>query len=115
MFLMTAFWASAQNAAVKGRVTDSATGDGVPFAAVQVKGTSTGGTTDIDGAYSMNVPSDAVLIFSSLGYETLEVSLAGRSVLDVALAPDTHLLEETVVVAFGTSTKEAFTGSATVV
>ena len=115
MFLMTAFWASAQNAAVKGRVTDSATGDRVPFAAVQVKGTSTGGTTDIDGAYSMNVPSDAVLIFSSLGYETLEVSLAGRSVLDVALAPDTHLLEETVVVAFGTSTKEAFTGSATVV
>ena len=115
MFLMTAFWASAQNVAVKGRVTDSANGDGVPFAAVQVKGASTGGTTDIDGVYSINVPSDAVLVFSSLGYETAEAAVAGRSVIDIALAPDTHMLEETVVVAFGTSTKEAFTGSATVV
>ena len=115
MFLTTAFWASAQNVAVKGRVTDSAIGGGIPYAALQVKGTSTGGTTDIDGVYSINVPSDAVLIFSSLGYETLEIAVEGRYVIDVALKPDTHMLEETVVVAFGTSTKEAFTGSATVV
>ena len=115
MFLMTAFWASAQNVAVKGRVTDSTTGIGIPYAALQIKGTSTGGTTDIDGVYSISVPSEAVLVFSSLGYETLEIAVAGGSVLDVALKPDTHMLEETVVVAFGTSTKEAFTGSATVV
>ena len=115
LFLMTTFWASAQNVAVKGRVTDSSTGAGVPYAAVQIKGTTTGGMTDDDGAYSISVPSDAVLVFSSLGYEAVEAAVAGKSVLDVILAPDTHLLEETVVVAFGTSTKEAFTGSATVV
>ena len=115
MFLMAAFWASAQNVVVKGHVTDSVTGEGVPYAAVQIKGTSTGGTTDIDGVYSINVPSDAVLVFSSLGYVPQEVEVAGKSVLDIVLAPDTQLLDETVVVAFGTSTKEAFTGSATVV
>ena len=115
MSLMMTFWASAQNVVVKGHVTDSVTGEGVPYAAVQIKGTSTGGTTDIDGVYSINVPSDAVLVFSSLGYVPQEVEVAGKSVLDIVLAPDTQLLDETVVVAFGTSTKEAFTGSATVV
>ena len=115
IFLMTAFWASAQNVAVKGCVTDSATGEPIPFASIQLKGTMSGGSTDIDGNYSMNVPSDGVLVFSFIGYQTVEEQVNGRGVVNVTLSADTQVLEETVVVAFGTSTKEAFTGSATVV
>ena len=115
LLLFTAFWASAQSVSVKGCVKDSATGEPIPFASIQLKGTMTGGSTDLDGNYTMNVPSDAVLVFSSIGYVSVEEAVNGRGVVDVALAPDTQMLEETVVVAFGTSTKEAFTGSATVV
>ena len=115
LLLFTAFWASAQNVSVKGCVKDSATGEPIPFASIQLKGTMTGGQTDADGNYTMNVPSNAVLVFSSLGYVSLEEALNGRAIVDVTLAPDTQMLDETVVVAFGTSTKEAFTGSATVV
>ena len=115
LLLFTAFWASAQSVSVKGCVKDSATGEPIPFASIQLKGTMTGGSTDLDGNYAMNVPSDAVLVFSSIGYVSVEEAVNGRGVVDVALAPDTQMLEETVVVAFGTSTKEAFTGSATVV
>ena len=115
LLLFTAFWASAQSVSVKGCVKDSATGEPIPFASIQLKGTMTGGSTDLDGNYTMNVPSDAVLVFSSIGYVSVEEAVNGRGIVDVALAPDTQMLEETVVVAFGTSTKEAFTGSATVV
>ena len=115
LLLFTAFWASAQSVSVKGCVKDSATGEPIPFASIQLKGTMTGGSTDLDGNYTMNVPSNAVLVFSSIGYVSVEEAVNGRGVVDVALAPDTQMLEETVVVAFGTSTKEAFTGSATVV
>lgn len=115
LFLMTAFRASAQNVAVKGCVTDSSTGEPIPFASIQLKGTMSGGSTDIDGNYSMNVPSDGVLVFSFIGYQSVEEAVNGRGVVNVTLSADTQVLEETVVVAFGTSTKEAFTGSATVV
>ena len=107
--------AFAQNLTVTGTVKDSSTGDPVPYAAIQLKGTMTGGMTDGDGVYSIGVPADGILVFSSVGYKDLEVSVAGRAVLNVELAPDTETLEETIVVAFGTATKESFTGSATVV
>ena len=87
----------------------------MPAAAVKQKDTFTGSIADADGRYSLAVPSDAVLVFASLGYETVEIPVQGRATINVVLKPDTQLLEETVVVAFGTSTKEAFTGSATVV
>ena len=100
LLLFTAFWASAQSVSVKGCVKDSATGEPIPFASIQLKGTMTGGSTDLDGNYTMNVPSDAVLVFSSIGYVSVEEAVNGRGVVDVALAPDTQMLEETVVVAF---------------
>ena len=107
--------ASAQNITVTGCVKDSSTGEGIPFASLQVKGTMVGASTDLDGLYSISVPADGVLIFSSIGYLNTEVAVEGRSVVDVALSPDSQVLEETIVVAFGTATKESFTGSATVV
>ena len=107
--------AFAQNLTVTGVVTDSSTGLGVPFAGVQVKGTTSGTVTDIDGLYSIAVPADGVLVFSSIGYKNAEVSVEGNARHDILLHPDTETIEETIVVAFGTATKESFTGSATVV
>ena len=120
LFLMTlalAFsaLASAQDIEVKGCVKDSSTGEGIPFASLHVKGTMVGTSTDLDGMYSISVPADGVLVFSSIGYVDSEVAVGGRAVIDVILSPDTQMLEETIVVAFGTATKESFTGSATVV
>jgi hypothetical protein len=107
--------AYAQNLTVTGTVTDSSTGEPVPFAAIQLKDTMTGGMTDIDGKYSITVPSNGILIFSSVGYKNAEVAVSGKAIHDVMLSPDTEMLQETIVVAFGTATKESFTGSATVI
>ena len=113
--LMLSVSAFAQNLTVSGVVTDSSTGLGVPFASIQLKGTMTGASTDGDGIYSITVPSDGVLIFTSIGYKDVEVAVNGNAKVDAVLHPDTETLEETIVVAFGTATKESFTGSATVV
>ncbi len=113
--LMLSVSAFAQNLTVSGVVTDSSTGLGVPFASIQLKGTMTGTSTDGDGIYSITVPSDGVLIFTSIGYKDVEVAVNGNAKVDAVLHPDTETLEETIVVAFGTATKESFTGSATVV
>ena len=97
-----------------GSVKDSSTDEFVPFASIQLKGTMTGASTDADGLFSMTVPANGVLVFSSLGYHSVEVPVDGRSTIHVVLDPDSETLKETIVVAFGTSTKEAFTGSAKV-
>lgn len=115
MALFVTALASAQNITVTGTVSDAATGEAVPFASVQLKGTPTGVAADAYGAYSIAVPSDAVLVISSIGYLTVEEPVAGKAVHNVALSSDSQALEETIVVAFGTSTKESFTGSAKVV
>ena len=106
--------AFAQNITVTGSVKDSSTGEYVPFASVMVKDTMIGANTDADGLFSITAPADGILVFSSIGYHTVTVPVEGRKTLHVTLEPDTQALEETIVVAFGTSTKEAFTGSAKV-
>ncbi|MCD8286753.1 MAG: SusC/RagA family TonB-linked outer membrane protein, partial [Clostridia bacterium] len=102
---------------VTGTVTDASTGEVIPFASIRVDGTITGASTSVDGTYSIKVPSaeTATLVFSFVGYKTLIVDVANRGVVDVALEPDALALQETIVVAFGTATRESFTGSATVV
>ena len=99
---------------VKGTVTDATTGEGVPYASVLIKGTMNGVSADADGEYSISVPSNGVLVFSSIGYLSQEMIAGERAILNVALQLDSQALDETIVVAFGTTTKEAFTGSASV-
>ncbi|MCQ2185257.1 MAG: SusC/RagA family TonB-linked outer membrane protein [Bacteroidales bacterium] len=106
---------NAQNVTVRGTVTDAATGEAVPATAIQVKGTTTGTIADNDGAYTISAPANATLVFSSIGYEATEVVVKGAGIINVDLTPDSKMLDETIVVAFGTSTRESFTGSATVV
>ena len=100
----------AQNVQISGLVTD-VNGEGIPFASIQVKGTSTGVSTDADGAYKISAPSKATLIFSSIGYKSEEVAVNGRAKIDVTLSPDKEMIEETVVVAYGTAKKESLTGA----
>lgn len=107
--------AFAQSITVRGSVTDSTTGEGIPFASVVVQGTMTGTNTDADGNYVLDVPSNGVLVFSSIGYKEHTEPVNNTIVHHVTLDPDSEALQETIVVAFGTTTKEAFTGSAAVI
>ena len=100
---------------VSGTVTDSSNGEPVPFASIQLKGTMTGGNTDSEGRYSIRIPADGVLVFSSIGYQTVEAAPGGAATFDVTLSPDSEMLEETIVVAYGTTTRSSFTGSASTV
>ena len=114
---LTAIAASAQEGplTVKGRVTDASTNEPVPYASVHLEGTMTGVSTDAEGEFTITVPGDGILVFSSIGYKTMESPIDGRTILNAALEPDTESLEETIVIAYGTATKSSFTGSASMV
>ncbi len=94
---------------------DFASNEPVPFASVVLQGTMNGTSTDADGNYQIEVPADGILVFSSMGYKTIAVPVAGKAIHNILLEPDAEALKETIVVAFGTATKESFTGSAAVV
>jgi TonB-linked SusC/RagA family outer membrane protein len=96
---------------VKGKVTDE-TGTGMPGVNIVLKGTSTGTTTDAQGDYSLQAPNDqSVLVFSFIGYSTQEVSVAGRTTLDVTMALSAEQLSEVVVVGYGVQNKRDVTGA----
>ncbi len=105
----------AQNRSISGVISDSSTGQPIPFAFIQVEGTMNGTSADLDGIYSLEVGEGSVLIFSSIGYKSLSVSIDDKTNIDVQLQPDSEMLEETIVVAYGTATRSSFTGSASTV
>ena len=112
---LVSFAAYAQNISVSGNVTDSSTGDPIPYASVHLEGTLIGASTDNEGHYSISVPHDGMLVFSSIGYKSTVVTVASSGVINVELHPDTEFIDETIVVAYGTATKSSFTGSASMV
>ena len=94
--------ASYAQTTVTGKVTASEDALPLPGVNILVKGSTQGTITDADGSYSINVPStDAVLVFSFVGYLTQEVSVAGRSQVSIVLASDAKQLSEVVVTALG--------------
>lgn len=108
--LGTAF---AQTVKVSGTVTDN-NGEPVVSAAVQLKGsTSVYTMTDAVGEFSLNVPGDGTLAVSCLGFTPAEVPVNGRSNISIQLKPDSQVLEDVIVVAYGTVRREANTGSVT--
>lgn len=93
--------AYAQERKVTGIVTSSEDGAPLPGTNVLVKGTSNGTITGVDGKFSLNVPEDATLVFSSIGYVTQEVVVGNRSTIDLVLKVDVKQLSEIVVTAVG--------------
>ena len=96
---------------VKGKVLERTTGQPLPGVNIIVKGTSNGTSTDFDGNFNLNVKNDnAVLVFSFLGYKTVEV-VASSSFMTVSLEDDAQALNEVVVIGYGSVKKEDLTGS----
>ena len=102
----------AQEKTIQGTVTDASNNVTLPGVTVIVVGTTNGAVTDIDGKYILTVPGNAAeLQFSFIGMQTQIVSISGRSVIDVTLSPETQLIDELVVVGYGTQQKETVVGS----
>ncbi|MDR1762675.1 MAG: TonB-dependent receptor [Dysgonamonadaceae bacterium] len=100
---------------VSGTVTDE-TGETLIGASVSIKGTKSGTVTDIEGKYKLTCAANATLIVSYIGYEEQEVSVNGRSVVDIQMSSSAHELSEVVVsVAYGTQKKVTLTGAVGVV
>lgn len=92
--------AAAQNRQVSGRVTDRATGQGLPGVTVLAKGTSNGVSTNADGTYTLSVPASVTtLTFTSIGFVSVERPIGDASTIDIGLAADTKVLGEVVVTA----------------
>lgn len=87
---------------ISGVVTGADDGQTLPGVSVQIKGTTQGTATDLDGKYILNVPGkSSVLIFSFIGYTTVEVPVGDRTVINIALRPEAQKLDEVVVTALG--------------
>ena len=113
MFLPFQAFAQTKASAAKtisGTVVD-VSGNPLPGTSVVVKGTSTGTSTEINGQYSIKASEDAVLVFSIIGFESREVAVAGRAVVNVTLEEDKMLLEDVIVIGYGTAKKRDYIGS----
>ncbi len=107
--------AQAFSFSIEGIVTDQQ-GDPLIGVNIQVKGTNLGTSTDMDGKFLLkSIEENAVLVVSYIGYQTQEIAVAGKSNLSIILMSDSQLLDEVVVVGYGTQQKKDLTGSVTVV
>ncbi|WP_167596490.1 SusC/RagA family TonB-linked outer membrane protein [Leeuwenhoekiella sp. ZYFB001] len=104
----------AQETEITGTVT-TVTGEPIPFANILIKGTSQGTSADFDGIYSISAASDQILVFSYVGFKTLEVPVGDQKVVDVQLQEDVATLDEIVVVGYGTQDKKDLTSAISVV
>ncbi|QIL75660.1 SusC/RagA family TonB-linked outer membrane protein [Hymenobacter sp. HDW8] len=110
LLLVTTAWA--QTRTVTGRVTD-ADGSGLPGVTVLERGTTNGVSTSADGAFSLTVQPNAFLVVSSIGYNTQTISIGNQSEINVRLATNETVLNEAVVVGYGSQSKSEVTGSVT--
>ncbi len=101
---------------ITGMVSSAEDGSPVSFASIVVKGTTILATSNDNGEYALdNVPADAVLVFSSIGFRTIEIPVNGKAIVNGVLSPDTQALDEVMVVAYGTVKKGSYSGSASVI
>lgn len=110
LFLFVVSSALAQTREITGTVVDDS-GMPLPGANVIIKGTTTGTLTDFDGRFAIEAAAEDVLVFSYLGYETVETVVGDLQEIEITLAPDTASLDEVVVVGYGTQKKSVTTGA----
>ncbi len=108
--LMAPLFALAQNISISGTVTDKS-GETVIGAAVMVVGSNNGAVTGVDGTYSLQAASSAILEVSCIGYKSQRVAVQGRNRIDIVLEEDAEQLEGTVVIGYGTARRQDVTGS----
>ena len=101
---------AAQNIRITGTVTDR-TNQPLVGVSVMVDGTRTGVATDLQGSYVINAPGNATLVFSTIGMETQRIPVNNRTQINVVMVDDAVLLQELVVVGYGTQKKENLTGA----
>jgi len=110
VILTVSFEALAQTQ-IRGTVTDKE-GLGIPGVSILEKGTQNGTITDLDGSYVINASSEeAILVFSFIGYKTIEQAISGKSIIDLTFEEEDTLLEQVVVVGYGTQKKVNVTGA----
>lgn len=101
-----------QSLPVSGKVTSAADNEGLPGVNVVIKGTSNGTVTDVNGEFRLEVPSrESILIFTSIGFDTQEITVGDKSTIDVPLQVSTTSLDEVVVVGYGTQEKVSVTNA----
>ncbi|WP_461637025.1 SusC/RagA family TonB-linked outer membrane protein [Labilibaculum euxinus] len=100
-----------QKIPISGVVKSSSDGDALPGVNVIIKGTYQGTITDINGAYSLEVEDGETLVFSFIGFETKEVSVKGQNVINVSLKDESQLINDVVVIGYGTTTRKNITGA----
>ncbi|MBF9254020.1 TonB-dependent receptor [Pontibacter sp. 172403-2] len=116
LLLLQAFCGFAQTAnTITGKVTSAADNTGLPGVSIGVRGTATGAITDAEGNFTLQAPSDAVLVVSYIGFKTQEVPVNGRSQLNIALAVDEKKLEEVVITGYGEIRRSEVTGAQTTI
>ncbi|MGK6350336.1 SusC/RagA family TonB-linked outer membrane protein [Parapedobacter sp. DT-150] len=112
MLLLPAWSFAQQGITVRGKVTDAGTNTGLSDVTVQVKDTDNGVRTDENGEYVLqNVDPNAMLVFSSVGYESIEIAVQNQQNVDAALTASVSDLDEVVVVGYGTMRKRDLTGA----
>ena len=106
----------AQNNVITGKVTDSKDGSGISGASIIAKGTKIGTTTSSDGSFSLSVPSGTTtLVISSVGFSTQEVSIEGKSSIDISLIVGSTTLNEVVVTGYGSVRRKDLTSAITTI
>lgn len=112
LFIAFTLGLNAQGLQIKGVVTSADDGQTVPGLSVFVKGTTTGTLTDINGYYSIdNVPVNSTIVFSFVGMKTREIVVTESATYDIVMASDMELIDEIVVVGYGTQKKSLVTGA----
>ncbi|MES1215421.1 MAG: TonB-dependent receptor plug domain-containing protein, partial [Bacteroidota bacterium] len=97
---------------VSGRVTGPS-GDPLSGVSISIKGRSTGTTSNVNGEYALSVPDNATLVFSSVGFINQEIGVNGKTTINVILQASTRVMDEVVVIGYGTASKRDLTGSIT--
>jgi len=110
MFCFIPLWVLAQKVSIQGTVKDKV-GESVIGASVVEKGTTNGTITDFDGNFALEVPANATLVISYIGYKTQEIPVAGKKKIQIILKEDTETLDEVVVIGYGSARKSDVTGS----
>ena len=113
IFLALGISLNAQEINVSGIVTSAEDGWGLPGVTIQVKGTTKGEVTGIDGDYTISVKSNDILVFSYVGYQTQEIPVEGKTKIDVVMKTDAMLLDNVVITALGIKRQKRELGYAT--